>query len=58
MSYLHLKHTSCLLFDPTYPTLDVCDFDQYDWNNRYGDVKEAVPSNAPEPLVGSVFYEK
>ena len=29
MSYLHLKHNSILVFDPTYPTLGVCDFDQY-----------------------------
>ena len=28
--YLHLKHNSHLLFDPTYPILYVCDFDHYD----------------------------
>ena len=27
MSYLHLKHNSRLVFDPTYTSLDVCDFD-------------------------------
>ena len=54
MSYLHLKHTSRLVFYPTYPTLDVCDFDQYDWTTRYGGVKEAAPSNALEPLGSSV----
>ena len=52
MSYLHLKHNSRLVFYPTYPTLEVCDFYQYDWTTHYGDVKEAVPSNTPE-LLGS-----
>ena len=30
MSYFHLKYNSRLLFDSTYPTLDLCDFYQYD----------------------------
>ena len=50
MICLHLKHNSRLVFDPTYLTLDVCDFDQYYLTNRYGDVKEDVTYNAPEPL--------
>ena len=54
MSYLHLKHLSSLVFDPKYPTLYVCDFDQYDWTTHYGGVKEAVTSNAPETLGRSV----
>ena len=54
MSYLHLKHNSRLVFDLTYPTLDVCDSDQYDWTTCYGDFKEAVPSNVPKPLGRSV----
>ena len=54
MSCLYLKHNSRLVFDPTYPTLDVCDFNQYDWTTHYGDVKEDVPSNAHEPLGSSV----
>ena len=58
MSYLYLNHNSSLLFDPTYPTLDVCDFDQYDWTTRYGHVKEAVPYNDPEPLVISVVFRE
>ena len=51
----YLKDNSCLVFDPTYPTWDVCDFYHYDWTTCYGDVKEAVPSNAPEPLGSSVI---
>ena len=54
VSYFHLKHNFRLVFDPTYPTLDVCDFDQYYWTTCYGDVKEDVPSNAPETLGSSV----
>ena len=54
MSYLHLKKNYSSVFDPRYPTLDVCDFDNYDWTTRYVDVKEAVPYNAPEPLSRSV----
>ena len=58
MSYLHLKHNSRLLFDPIYPTLDMCEFDQYDWTTQYGDVKEPAPSNAPEPLGSSVVLQR
>ena len=54
MSYLHLENNSRLVFDPTYPILDVCGFDQYGWTTCYVDVKEYVPSNAPEPLGISV----
>ena len=55
MSYFHLKHNSSLVFDPTYPTLDVCGIDKYYWTTLYGDFKEAVPSNAPETLGRYVF---
>ena len=30
ISYLHMKHSYHLEFDPTNPTLHVCHFDQYD----------------------------
>ena len=50
MSYFHLDHNSRLVFDQPYPTLDVCDLDQYEQTTRYGDVKEYVPYNASEPL--------
>ena len=54
MSYQDLKHNSCLVFDTTYPTLDVCEFDHYYFTTRYVDVREYFPSNAPEPLGISV----
>ena len=58
MSYLYLKHNSLLVFDPKYPTLDVCDSDQYGWTTRYGGVRDAVPSNSPEPLGSSVVLRE
>ncbi len=38
------------MFDPTYPTIDMDSFPQYDWTEFYGDVKEAIPSDMPLPL--------
>ena len=35
----------------------MCDFDQYDCTIHYGDFKEAVPSNAPEPIGSSVVLQ-
>jgi len=38
------------VLDPTYPTIDTSTFnDGADWSNFYGDVKEAIPPNMPEP---------
>ncbi len=48
-AYLKLKHNSRMIFDPTYPEIDTSGFMNCDWKNFYGDVKEAIPSNAPEP---------
>jgi hypothetical protein len=38
------------VFDPTYPTIDLSLFPKYDWFKFYGDVKEALPPDMPEPL--------
>jgi hypothetical protein len=49
-AYLKKKHNSRLIFDPTYPKIDHAKFkDNEDWSNFYGNVKEAIPSNAPKP---------
>ena len=48
-SYLHHKHNSRLVFDPTYPEIDVASFKDHEWTDFYGDVKEAIPVNAPAP---------
>jgi hypothetical protein len=47
--YLEMKHNSRLVFDPTYPDIDMREFKECDWKEFYGDVKEAIPPNAPEP---------
>ena len=49
-SYLKWKHNTRMVFDPTYPMIDMADFKQRDWANFYGDVKEAIPPNAPRAL--------
>jgi hypothetical protein len=50
MAYLRAKHNSRLVFDPTYPEIDMTVFQQCDWKEFYGDVSEAIPTDAPEPL--------
>jgi len=50
MGYLKQKHNTRLVFDPTYPTIDMDSFPQYDWTEFYGDVEEAIPSDMPPPL--------
>ena len=50
MGYLKQHHNTQLVFDPTYPTIDLSLFPQYDWSEFYGDVTEALPPSMPEPL--------
>ena len=38
-----------MVFDMTYPTPYMSMFQEHDWCGFYGDVKEAIPPNAPEP---------
>ena len=39
-----------MIYDPTYPKIDYTKFRANDeWEKFYGDVKEAIPSNAPQP---------
>ena len=49
--YAHLKkrHNSQLALDPSYPEIDIRVFHQADWTDFYGDVKEALLDNKPEP---------
>ena len=49
-AYLKNKHNSTMVFDPTYPTIDMTEFKECDWKGFYGEVSEPVPSNAPKPL--------
>ena len=41
-AYLEQKHNARLIFDPTYPTIDMTVFKECDWKHFYGDVKEAL----------------
>jgi hypothetical protein len=48
--YLEKKHNARMVFDPTYPTVDADTILTHDWTDFYGNVQEAVPTNAPDPL--------
>ncbi len=48
-NYLDKKHNARIVFDPTYPVVDMSSFKECDWRQYYGNVKEAIPPNAPEP---------
>jgi hypothetical protein len=48
-AYLEKKHNSRLVFDPTYPQINMDEFKECDWKEYYRDVKEAMPPNAPVP---------
>ena len=43
-AYLKKHHNSSLVFDPSYPYVNIGTFPKHDWENFYGDVKEAMPS--------------
>jgi hypothetical protein len=45
--YLYLHHNVRVVFDPTYPDVDMRALIKTDWKPMYGDVKEAIPPNAP-----------
>jgi hypothetical protein len=49
-AYLKMKHNSRLIYDPSYPKVDINLFKaDVDWTLYYGKVTEAIPPNAPEP---------
>jgi hypothetical protein len=50
MGYLQLKHNLQLIFDPTYPDIELTAFPSFDWTEFYGNVEEAIPPNMPPPL--------
>ena len=48
--FLKRKHNGVMVFDPTEPEIDINKIPCEDWSaNPYGDCKEEIPSNAPEP---------
>jgi hypothetical protein len=47
--FLRTRHNGCLIFDPTYPEVDLTKFNHGEsWKDFYGDVKEPIPPNAPK----------
>ena len=52
MAYLKQKHNSRLIFDPTYPDIDMSSFPTYGWTEFCWDVQEAIPPmTCPNPWV-------
>jgi len=48
-AYLKIKHNSRMVFDPSYPKIDMTSFRECEWKHFYKGAKEAIPENAPEP---------
>jgi hypothetical protein len=46
-AYLGLHHNARVVFDPTYPAVDMGTFIKTDWKSMNGDVKEMILSDAP-----------
>jgi hypothetical protein len=38
-NYLEKKHNARVVFDPTYPMIDMSDFKECDWKQFYGGIK-------------------
>jgi hypothetical protein len=53
-AYLRKHHNARVVFDTTYPTVDMDTFIKTDWKAMYGDVKEMIPKDAPIPRVKEV----
>jgi len=49
-SFLKSHHNARLVLDPTYPIIDETNFMRRDWNGYYGNVKEEMPPDMPDPL--------
>jgi hypothetical protein len=48
-AYLALHHNSRVVFDPTYPSVDMGAFIKADWKSMYGYVKEIIPPDTRAP---------
>ena len=50
-AYLKYHHNACIVSNPSYPDIDSDQFPRHDWRILYGEeLKEYIPSNAPEPI--------
>ena len=45
---LRQKYNSRMAFDPIYSIINMNEFKEWKWKDFYGDLKEAIPPNAPE----------
>ena len=52
--YLKKHHNSALVFDPSYPDVNIDTFPKHDWTKFYGNIKEAMPPDMPEIFVKEV----
>lgn len=48
-NYINKRHNARIVFDPSYPDIDMSLFKECDWKAFYGNVQEAIPPNAPPP---------
>jgi hypothetical protein len=46
-AYLGIHHNARVVFDPTYPSVDMGTFIKTDWKSMYGEAKEIIRSDAP-----------
>jgi hypothetical protein len=46
-AYFALHHNARVVFEPTYPSVNMGAFIKTDWKSMYGDVKEIAPPDAP-----------
>ena len=53
--YLKGHYNARMVLYPTYPTPDLSMFQEHDWCGFYGDVKEPIPTNAPDPRGKEVY---
>jgi hypothetical protein len=48
-AYIALHHNARVVFDPTYPSVDMGTFIKTDWKSIHGDVNEMISSDAAVP---------
>ena len=49
-SYPKTHHNSRLVLDPTYPDINIDDFERHNWKQFYGDVKELIPNHVARSI--------
>jgi hypothetical protein len=55
--WLKCKHGSHMVFDPTYPIIDMSVFKQCDWKEFYRDIREPIPGDAPSHLDVKLIFD-